>query len=97
VASLIGNLPCVGLLHIVALIVRNTLAGAVNWSPNLVVALTLPLVLAILLVLRCAFSFCVRLVLSPVLLDADVLVNGGAVRNWIKVKNTAELYGDALV
>jgi hypothetical protein len=52
VASLVGNLPCVGLLHILALIIGNTLAGAVDGSPHLVVALPLPLVLAILLVLR---------------------------------------------
>ena len=57
VASLVGNLPCVGLLHILALVIGNTLAGAVNGSPNLVVALPLPLVLAILLVLRRAFGF----------------------------------------
>jgi len=78
VASLVGNLPCVGLLHILALIIGNTLAGAVNGSPHLVVALTLPLVLAILLVLRRAFSFCIRLVDRVVLLDTDILVDGVA-------------------
>merc|ERR1719151_596124 len=83
VASLVGNLPCVGLLHILALVIGNTLAGAVNGSPNLVVALPLPLVLAILLVLRRAFGFCVRLINCVVLLDADIFVNGRTVRNWI--------------
>lgn len=83
VASLVGNLPCMGLLHILALVIGNTLAGAVNGSPNLVVALPLPLVLAILLVLRRAFGFCVRLINCVVLLDADIFVNGRTVRNWI--------------
>merc|ERR1712154_54675 len=75
VASLVGNLPCMGLLHILALVVGNVLAGAVNGSPHLVVALTLPLELAIFLVFRCAFGFCIRLVNSVVLLDADIFID----------------------
>ena len=61
-ASLIGNLPGVGFLHVLALVVGNILASSIDGSPHLVVALTLPLVLAILLVLGGALSFWKRTV-----------------------------------
>ena len=77
-ASLIGNLPGVGFLDVLALVVGNILASSIDGSPHLVVALTLPLVLAILLVLSGALRFGVGFVFCPVLLDADVLVDGGA-------------------
>ena len=54
VALLVGDLLGVGLLHVLALVVGNVLARSVDWSPHLVVALALPLVLAVLLVLSCA-------------------------------------------
>ena len=54
---LIGDLPGVGLLHVLALVVGNVLARSVDWGPHLVVALALPFVLAVLLVLSCALRF----------------------------------------
>merc|ERR1719153_1294479 len=65
-----------GLGDLLALIVGHVLAGSLDGSPHLVVAVTPPLKLAILLVFSCAFRLSVRLVLGSVLLDADVLVNG---------------------
>merc|ERR1719270_3056636 len=67
-----------GLLHVLALVVGNVLAGSLDGSPHLVVAMTPPLVLAVLFVLSCALRLSVGLVLSPELLDADVLVDGAA-------------------
>merc|ERR1712008_401812 len=67
-----------GLGNLLALIVGHVLAGALDGSPHLVVAVTPPLKLAILLVLSCAFRLSVRLVLGSVLLDTDVLVGGVA-------------------
>merc|ERR550525_1519731 len=78
VALLVGDLLGVGLLHVPALVVGNVLAGSLDGSPHLVVAMTSPLVLAVLFVLGCALGLSVGLVLGPELLDADVLVDGAA-------------------
>merc|ERR1712107_931582 len=51
VALLVGDLLGVGLRHILALVVGNVLAGSLDGSPHLVVAMTPPLVLAVLFVL----------------------------------------------
>merc|ERR1719278_977708 len=67
-----------GLGHLLALVVGNVLASSINGSPHLVIALSLPLVLAVLLVLGGALGLSVRLVLGPVLLHTDVVVDGGA-------------------
>merc|ERR1712226_1321148 len=77
-AILVGNLPGVGLGHLLALVVGNVLASPINGSPHLVIALSLPLVLAVLLVLGGTLGLSVRLVLGPVLLHTDVVVDGGA-------------------
>merc|ERR1711884_213261 len=78
VALLVGDLLGVGLLHVPALVVGNVLAGSLDRSPHLVVAMTPPLVLAVLFVLGRAFGLSVGLILGPELLDADILVDGGA-------------------
>merc|ERR1712061_755539 len=78
VALLVGDLLGVGLLHVPALVIGNVLASSLDGSPHLVVAMTPPLVLAVLFVLGRAFGLSVGLVLGPELLDADVLVDGGA-------------------
>merc|ERR1712227_865409 len=78
VALLVGDLLGVGLGHVPALVVGNVLAGSLDGSPHLVVAVTPPLVLAVLLVLSCALRLSVWLVLGPELLDADILVDGAA-------------------
>merc|ERR1711988_770642 len=78
VALLVGDLLGVGLGHVPALVVGNVLAGSLDGSPHLVVAVTPPLVLAVLLVLSRALRLSVWLVLGPELLDADVLVDGAA-------------------
>merc|ERR1711899_581520 len=75
---MVGDLLGVGLLHVPALVVGNVLAGSLDGSPHLVVAMTPPLVLAVLFVLGRAFGLSVGLILGPELLDADVLVNGAA-------------------
>merc|ERR1711879_791480 len=51
VALLVDDLLGVGLGHVPALVVGNVLAGSLDGSPHLVVAVTPPLVLAVLLVL----------------------------------------------
>ena len=56
-ALLVSNLLGVGLGDLLALVVGNILASSIDGSPHLVVALTLPLELAIFLVFRCAFGF----------------------------------------
>merc|ERR550525_1856789 len=78
VALLVGDLLGVGLLHVPALVIGNVLASSLDGSPHLVIAMTPPLVLAVLFVLGRAFGLSVGLVLSPELLDADVLVDGAA-------------------
>merc|ERR1712209_132973 len=78
VALLVGDLLGVGLLHVPALVIGNVLAGSLDGSPHLVVAMTPPLVLAVLFVLGRALRLSVGLVLGPELLDADVLVDGAA-------------------
>ena len=78
IALLVGDLPGAGLGNIHALVVGNVLASSLNRSPHLVVAITPPFKLAILLVLSGALRFGVGFVFCPVLLDADVLVDGGA-------------------
>ena len=77
-ALLVSNLLGVGLGDLLALVVGNILASSLNRSPHLVVAITPPFKLAILLVLSGALRFSVGFVFCPVLLDADVLVDGGA-------------------
>merc|ERR1711918_337572 len=59
VALLVGDLLGVGLLHVPALVVGNVLAGSLDGSPHLVVAMTPPLKLTILFVLSCAFRLCI--------------------------------------
>merc|ERR1712214_185297 len=59
VALLVGDLPGVGLLHVLALVVGNVLAGSLDGSPHFVVAVTPPLVLAVLLVLSRALRLSV--------------------------------------
>merc|ERR1719336_1358984 len=78
VALLVGDLLGVGLRHVLALVVGNVLAGSLDGSPHLVVAMTPPLVLAVLFVLGRALRLSVGLVLGPELLDADILVDGAA-------------------
>ena len=78
VALLVRNLLGVGLLHILALVVGNILAGSLDGGPHLVVAVTPPLKLTILLVFSCAFRLRIGLIFCPELLDADILVDGVA-------------------
>merc|ERR1711963_147378 len=78
VALLVGDLLGVGLLHVPALVIGNVLAGSLDGSTHFVVAMTPPLVLAVLFVLGCALGLSVGLVLGPELLDADILVDGAA-------------------
>merc|ERR1711899_334726 len=75
---MVGDLLGVGLGHVPALVIGNVLAGSLDGSPHLVVAMTPPLVLAVLFVLGRAFGLSVGLILGPELLDADVLVDGAA-------------------
>merc|ERR1711910_72510 len=77
-ALLVSNLLGVGLGDLLALVVGNILASSLNRSPHLVVAITPPFKLAILLVLSGALRFGVGFVFCLVLLDADILVDGGA-------------------
>jgi len=51
VTDRVGNLLLLGLRHILALVVRILLAGPGDFSPDLVVTVTLPLELTVLLVL----------------------------------------------
>merc|ERR1711892_155449 len=85
--NLLGDLPAdpdwhllvdslaVLLGHILALIIGILLACAGNGSPDLVIAKTLPLVLAVLLVLGGALSLRVGLILCLVLLHTHALVH----------------------
>jgi len=72
----VGNLPLLRLLHVLALVVGVLPAGPGDGSPDLVVALTLPLVLAVVLVLCGALRLSVGLVLRLVLVNTDALVDG---------------------
>merc|ERR1711945_44385 len=76
IAHWVGNLSLLGLGHILALIVGVALACSGDWCPDLVVSVALPLVFAVLLVLGGAFGLCVRFILSSVLVNTHVLVNG---------------------
>merc|ERR1712018_450083 len=67
-AHWVGNLSLLGLAHIFAGLIGVGLAGAGNWSPNLVISMTLPLVFTVLLVLCGALSLGVGLVLCVELL-----------------------------
>merc|ERR1719322_364955 len=77
-AHRVRHLPLLGLGHLLAFVVGVVLAGAGDGDPDLVVAVSLPLVLAVLLVLGRALRLGVRLVLGLVLVHADVLVDRGA-------------------
>merc|ERR1719510_1123581 len=74
----VGNLLLLGLRHVLALVVGVLLAGPGDFSPDLVVAVSLPLELAVLPVLCGALSLGVRFVLSLVLLNTHTLVHSGA-------------------
>merc|ERR1739848_29794 len=74
----VGDLLLLGLRHVLALVVGILLAGPGDFSPDLVVAVSLPLELAVLLVLCGELSLSVRFVLSSELLDTDTLVHRGA-------------------
>ena len=74
----VGDLLLLGLGHILALVVGILLAGPGDFSPDLVVAVTLPLELAVLPVLSGALGLGVRFVLRLVLLNTDTFVNRGA-------------------
>jgi len=76
IAHWVCNLSLLGLGHILTLIVGVALACSGDWCPDLVVSVALPLVFAVLLVLGGAFGLCVRLILSSVLVNTHVLVNG---------------------
>merc|ERR1711923_607614 len=73
-ADWVGNLSLLGLAHILAGLVGVGLAGAGNWSPNLVISMTLPLVFTVLLVLCGALSLGVGLILCLELFHANILV-----------------------
>merc|ERR1712203_210763 len=64
--------------HVLASLIRVSLAGTSYRSPDLVMAMAFPLVLTVLLVLCHTLSLCVWLVLCLVLLHAHVLVHGVA-------------------
>merc|ERR1712121_181063 len=72
----VGHLLLLGLGHVLASLIRVCLAGTSYGSPDLVMAMTFPLVLTILLVLCHTLSLCVWLVLCLVLLHAHILVHG---------------------
>ena len=74
----VGNLLLLGLRHVLALVVGILLAGPGDFSPDLAVAVSLPLELAVLPVLCGALSLGVRFVLSLVLLNTHTLVHRGA-------------------
>merc|ERR1712203_657667 len=74
----VRHLPLLGLGHILASLIRVSLAGTGYGSPDLVMAMAFPLVLTVLLVLCHTLSLCVWLVLCLVLLHAHVLVHGVA-------------------
>merc|ERR1719232_1412658 len=76
IAHRVGHLSLLGLCHLLALIVGIVLASSRNGHPDLVVPMTLPLVLAVLLVQGGALSLGVRLVLRLVLVHTHVLVDG---------------------
>merc|ERR1719228_206030 len=71
----VGHLPFLGLGNILACLVWVVLTCSSNRSPDLIIALPLPLVLTVLLVLSSTLSLCVGLVLRLVLLHTHVLVH----------------------
>merc|ERR1719232_794151 len=76
IAHWVGHLPLLGFGHLLALIVGIVLASSRDGNPDLVVPVTLPLVLAVLLVQGGALGLGVRLVLRLVLVHTHVLVDG---------------------
>ena len=76
----VGDLPLLGLGHVSAGLVRLLPAGAGDGHPDLVVALALPPVLALLGVLRAAHSLDVRLQLQLHVVAALRAVLGVALR-----------------
>ena len=83
-----------GLDHILASLIRVLLACAGNGSPDLVIAIALPLVLTVILVLGGALSLCVGLILCLVLLHAHALVHSLAL---LFIDRAALLPGGGLV
>merc|ERR1719323_1569008 len=71
----VGHLSRLLFGHIPALVMGVGLTGARDGDPDLVVALTLPLVLAVLLVLGAALCLSVRLILGLVLVHTHLLVH----------------------
>merc|ERR1712203_540323 len=69
------HLPLLSLGHVLASLIRVSLAGTSYGSPDLVMAMAFPLVLTVLLVLCHTLSLCVWLVLCLVLLHTHVLVH----------------------
>merc|ERR1719347_2455061 len=59
----VGHLLLLGLGHVLTSLIRVCLAGTSYGSPDLVMAMTFPLVLTVLLVLCHTLSLCVWLVL----------------------------------
>merc|ERR1712203_607767 len=74
----VHHLLLLGLGHILASLIWVSLAGTSYGSPDLVMAMTFPLVLTVLLVLCHTLSLCVWLVLCLVLLHTYILVHGVA-------------------
>jgi len=74
----IGHLLLLGLGHVLAVVVGILLAGPGDLSPDLVVAVALPLELAVLLVLCGALSLRVRFILRLVLVNTDTFVDSVA-------------------
>merc|ERR1712203_1327280 len=74
----VRHLLLLGLGHVLASLIRVSLAGTSYGSPDLVMAMAFPLVLTVLLVLCHTLSLCVWLVLCLVLLHAHVLIHGVA-------------------
>merc|ERR1719411_1096237 len=67
----VGHLLLLGLGHVLAVVVGILLAGPGDLSPDLVVAMALPLELAVLLVLCGALSLRVRFILRLVLVNTE--------------------------
>merc|ERR1719228_676799 len=75
----VGHLPFLGLGYILACLVWVVLTCSSNRSPDLIIALPLPLVLTVLLVLSSTLSLCVGLVLRLTfsLVDSTTLLPSG--------------------
>merc|ERR1712029_578655 len=76
IAHWVGHLSLLGFGHLFAFIVGIVLASSRDRHPDLVVPVTLPLVLAVLLVQGGALGLGVRLVLRLVLVHTHILVDG---------------------